>query len=232
MRIWVTRAAPEAEATAERLRAIGHTPLVAPVLQVRPAEGPGPDLTGVGAIAFTSRNGVRAFAGLTPERGLPVFAVGHSTASAAAEAGFKVVHAAEGDAEALAALIGTRTDLFSGEVLHAGPEEPAGDLVGALKAAGIACRLHAVYRALPASLPLAATAALGARPVEIDAVLVHSQRAARCLAELTALERAADSLWLFCISPAAAEPLARLNFRKVTVAPFPNEASLLKLVSS
>ncbi len=204
MRIWVTRAAPEADATAERLKAMGHTPLVAPVLEVRPIGGPCPDLAGVGALAFTSRNGVRAFAGLTPERGLPVFAVGAATARACGEAGFAAVHSAEGDVEALAALIAAQAGVFSGEVLHAGPEEPAGDLVGALRA----------------------------NPPEIDAVLVHSPRAARCLAALPALDQAAASLWLVCISPAAAEPLARFNFHKVTVAPFPDEASLLKLVAS
>ena len=82
MRIWITRAAPEAEATAQRVRALGHEPVVASLLEVQ-AGGETPDLAGVGALAFTSRNGVRAFAALSPERNLPVLTVGDATAQAA-----------------------------------------------------------------------------------------------------------------------------------------------------
>ena len=34
MKVWVTRASPGAEATATRLTALGHTPLVAPLLLI------------------------------------------------------------------------------------------------------------------------------------------------------------------------------------------------------
>ena len=97
MRIWITRAQPEAEATAGRIRALRHEPVVAPVLEVRPSLD-APALEGVGALAFTSRNGVRAFVALTPERDLQVFTVGDATAAAAREAGFTDVASASGDA--------------------------------------------------------------------------------------------------------------------------------------
>ncbi len=61
-------------------------------------------------------------------------------------------------------------------------------------------------------------------------MLVHSPRAARRLAEIAALSRVAQDLDAYCISEAAAEPLRRLNFRHVTVAPSPNEAALLGLM--
>ena len=48
LRLWVTRARPGAEATAERLTAMGHHPLVSPLLAVRRLK-PRLDLTGVGA---------------------------------------------------------------------------------------------------------------------------------------------------------------------------------------
>ena len=63
LKIWITRAEPGAEATAARVRERGHTPLVAPLLAVRMVEDPQIDLSGVRALAFTSANGLRAFAG-------------------------------------------------------------------------------------------------------------------------------------------------------------------------
>jgi uroporphyrinogen-III synthase len=231
MRIWVTRTAPQAEETAGRLRSLGHSPLVAPVLEVRHVEHPCPELKGVGALAFTSSNGVAAFSAISETRDLPVFAVGEATAHTAREAGFAQVHSARGDVDALAKLIAHMRRAFRGAVLHPGPMEPAGDLVQALAPHGIAARRHAVYATHAVDPPLAVTAALAAEPVELDAVLVHSRRAARRLAELDAVVRAAASLDVFCISSAAAEPLRGLGFRRVVVAPEPDEAALLGLIA-
>ena len=232
MRIWVTRTSPDAEATAERLRALGHAPLVAPVLDLKPIGSHGPSLDGVGALAFPSRNGVTAFTALCTDRSLPVFAVGAATARAARAAGFAAVHSADGDVAALTALIVERRVAFSGLLLHPGAHEPAEDLPEALAAHGIAARAHPVYRADPSPLPLAVIAALAARPVELDGVLVHSPRAAQCLAAIADLQRAAQLIDAYCISPAAAAPLRSLSLRRVAVAPHPDETALLNLLSS
>ncbi|HET6969964.1 MAG TPA: uroporphyrinogen-III synthase, partial [Phenylobacterium sp.] len=101
-RIWITRAQPGADATAERVRAMGHDAVVAPLLAVRPLLDVPVDLRGVAALAFTSANGVRAFADVSGERNLKVFALGAATAQAARAAGFKSVLSADGDVEALA----------------------------------------------------------------------------------------------------------------------------------
>lgn len=228
MRIWITRAMPEAEATAGRLRALGCEPLVAPVLQARPADAAAPDLEGAGALAFTSRNGVRAFAALSSDRALPVFAVGEATAAAAREAGFAKVESAGGDAAALAELIAARRGAILGEVLYAAPEEPAGDLVGALAARGVPARALAVYRTQALDLPAAAAAALAEG--RLDAILVHSAKAARRLAEIAEIREAAPRLAVFAISEAALQPLRDLGFRRALVAPRPDEASLLALI--
>src|SRR5581483_9588304 len=74
-RVWITRAQPGAAATALRVTAQGWEPVTAPVLETRPIAGASLDLAGIDAIAFTSAAGVRAFAALSPERALPVFAV-------------------------------------------------------------------------------------------------------------------------------------------------------------
>lgn len=231
MRVWVTRTQPEAEATAGRLRALGHAPLVAPVLEV--GDIPGDiDLRGVGALAFTSRNGVAAFAARCAERGLPVFAVGAATEAAARGHGFAEVRSAEGDVIALAELIAAHHDAGRGQVLHPSAAEPAQDLTVELRRRGLKAKRKAVYETTPLPLATAVCAALAAAPVELDAVIVHSPRAARRLVELLDGLEGARQLTALCISRAAALPLAALNLREIRVAQFPNEASLLKLLDT
>ena len=218
MRIWVTRAEPEAEATARRLRTRGHSPLIAPVLAVRQLDR-APNLGDVGAIAFTSRNGVRAFGALSAQRNLPVFTVGDATAEAARDAGFTEVASASGDVAALAALIASRRGALNGEVLYLGPEQSAGDLVGALAGQRVAARRQIVYRTIPLAL---------AEPPDAEVVLVHSAKAARRLAEDASVRAAAPKITALCISSAAAEPLGGLGFREVLVAARPSEAAMLE----
>ncbi|MDM8352398.1 uroporphyrinogen-III synthase, partial [Brevundimonas diminuta] len=91
-RVWVTRAEPGAARTADRLTALGFTPITAPLLTLEPLPGaldavPAP--AAVAALALTSPNGVEAFAPLISRfRRHPVFAVGDATAEAARAAGF------------------------------------------------------------------------------------------------------------------------------------------------
>src|SRR3954471_6516485 len=149
-RIWITRAQPGAQATAERVRALGHDALIAPLLAVRAIGDAEVDLNGVAALAFTSANGVRAFSDICAERSIRVFAVGAATAQAARVAGFKLVLSADGNVEALAEGIGQRRGELRGAVLHLGAAELAGDLVGGLEKQGVAVRSLTVYETVVA----------------------------------------------------------------------------------
>ena len=218
MRIWITRAEPGASRTAEKLRALGHAPVVAPLLEVHALPGP-IDLDGVAALAFTSANGVRAFAERSAERSLPAFTVGDATAAAARRAGFADVASASGDLNALAGLIAAHAGRLNGAVLAAGPREPAGDLPRALAAQGVSARAQALYETLPLSPP----AAMG----PVDAALIHSPKAAERLAAVLAGRPGPAA---YCISEAAAAPLAGRPFAKVEWAACPDEDSLLALL--
>ena len=225
LRLWITRARPGAETTASRVVDMGHRPLVSPLLAIRRLQ-PHLDLTGVGALAFTSRNGVTAFAALNAERALPVFAVGDATAEAARDAGFRNVRSAAGDVTALADMIVAQHG--DGIVLVAGAREPAGDLPGALTAAGVRTRAAALYAAVsaPGGRGLAAL-----KTGKLDGVLIHSPRAARRLADLTkGLTPDAGALPAFCISPAAAAPLKGSPAFTPVAADHPDEAALLSLL--
>jgi uroporphyrinogen-III synthase len=196
---------------------MGHEPVVVPVLMAHPLPVT-VDLEGVAAIAFTSRNAVAAFARECPRRDLTVFAVGEATAADARDLGFREVISAGGDVAALAALIAERRP--AGVVLHPAAAEPAGDLAGALQAAGVEVHTLAIYETVETEL---------AAPTGIDALLIHSPRAGRIVARILPPAQAAG-IAAFCISKAAAQPLSAVNFQSVAVAPYPNEQALLKLL--
>lgn len=223
-RIWITRAQPAAEATADRVREMGHEPIVAPLIELRPVEA-AVDLSGVAALAFTSANGVRAFAAAEPRRDLTVYAVGGATAAAAKAAGFRGVLASDGDVAALAERIVSRRRELKGVVLHPGAAEPAGDLCGALAEAGIEARPLVLYEAVDVPPAPALVAGLPG----LDAVLLHSPRAASILAGFLA-EHPAPGLRALCLSAAIARPLAKAKLRQLASAPFPIEAALLNLI--
>ena len=220
-RVWITRAQPGAGRTADRLALLGLTPVVAPLLAIQPIAQAEPDLTDVAVLAFTSINGVAAFADLAPERDRPVFAVGDATAQAARDAGFVDVRSASGDLHALARLIAS--ELSDGVVLVPQAESPAGDFDAALSSAGarkVSIQPLIVYRARPTTV---------AAPMTFDAVLLHSPRAAKILTEqdIARLSHAVTA----CISPAAAAPLVALGLTPA-VAETPDEASLLTILKA
>lgn len=218
MRVWVTRAEPGASATGARLAALGHDPLVAPLLAIRFL--PPPELPGdLAALAFTSGNGVTALA-LHPDFGrlleLPVFAVGDATAKAARDAGFRSVRSAGGDVEALRRLLREHRAELAGQVLHPCAREPAGAL--SLEPSVVPAP---VYEAVTLGLPEPVRSAW----TTLTVVTVHSPRAARAFAA-AASGLNASHLRAVCISAAAAAPLhARVG--AVSVAAAPNERSLL-----
>ncbi|CAN7599973.1 uroporphyrinogen-III synthase [Phenylobacterium sp. LjRoot164] len=225
LKIWITRAEPGAEATAARVRERGHAPLVVPLLAVRMIEEPQIDLAGVGALAFTSANGVRAFAEACPDRSLQVFAVGAATAQAAREAGFRRVLSADGDVNALAEGIAARRSEIGGAVLHPGAAELAGDLTGALERARVEVRALTLYDTVPVEPEPAQIEALG----QADVALVHSAKGARVLAQVLAAHPL-PGLKVLGLSKAVLAPLADTPLASRASAPFPLEAALLNLI--
>lgn len=195
-RIWLTRSRPGAEADAAALAALGHAPLIDPVLEIVPVPVT-VDLEPVAAVAVTSAAAVRALAALTPRRDRPLFAVGAATAAAARAAGFEEVDAGDeadgdaggGDAAALAARLvraappGRAPWPVPWPVLWPRGREVAADLAAlafALAPGRVEIRPVVVYAAEPRR-PDAALAAVAAG--EVAAVLLHSPRGARAAAE-------------------------------------------------
>lgn len=216
MKVWITRTRPGAERTAERLRVLGIDSLIDPVLEVR-SLNVSIDLAGVDALAFTSPNGVRVFEGLSQDRSLPVFAVGDATADALGRIGFSRIEIADGDLKALAGLLMARRP---GRVLALGPTEPAGDLTAL--APGVPIDVQAIY----ATLTREAQGRSGSG--DLAGVLIHSAKAARAL---IAGGHDLSGLAVIALSEACAAPLRSRPVKSIAVAPFPDDASLVRLTA-
>jgi uroporphyrinogen-III synthase len=219
LRIAVTRALPEAEASAARIRACGAQAIVAPLLTIAPRQF-NIDVAGAQALVFTSINGVRAFAAASPERDIKAFCVGDASAGAARQAGFEAIASAEGDIAALAGLIRESASPAAGRLIHIAGAHVAGDLARLLAPAGFAIERRIAYEAV---------AAAGVPPAlcqSLDIVAFYSPRAAEIFIALGA-PNAAD-LTAACLSPAVAERAAAAPWRAIVVAPAPREAALLK----
>ena len=228
-RALVTRPREDAEPVAACLRQRGLEVMIEPLLEIVPLEGPDLDLAGVQGVLATSGNGIRALARRSPERGLPVWAVGDASARIAGELGYRQVESAGGDVATLAELVKRRVDPTLGVLLHAAGTKLAGDLGGLLGAAGFTVRREALYQARPAAA-LSERLAEALRGGGLDLALFFSPRTAATFARLAVaagLEPCCRRLAAVALSPAVAAELAVLPWRATIVAATPTQAALL-----
>ena len=228
--ILVTRPAPEGAATAALLAARGWTPLLAPMLRIRPLPGDLPaDLPEeIAAIALTSGNAIPAL----PARllGVPLFVVGDATAARARAAGFTDIRSAGADAAALADLIVAEAP--AGTLLLALGEGRGERLEESLAARGRTVVRRAVYAADPAeALPPAAADAL--RAGRVAAALFFSAETARVfvrLAREAGLAESVSGVSAFAIGGPAVVALQALPWREIRQASHPTQEAMLALL--
>lgn len=235
MHLLLTRPIEEAQASATRLEGMGHRVTLAPMLEVVVDRQVSIDPAGIAAIAVTSPRAVRALAlrdDFAQLSALPLLAVGDRTAQLAREAGFEHVESAAGDVAALAILVGDQVDPAQGAVLYACGRDRHGDLEGRLAAAGFDAQLREVYRA-EAIHVLNEAAHKGLMDGQIDAVLIYSARTAAAFLDAVmqaGLHSVLARLTILAISPAAAEPFAGADVKRIMVAKRPDESALLDCV--
>jgi len=234
VRVLVTRPEPDGERTAAKLRARGCEVLLAPLLRVefldRAELGRGP----WAAVAITSANAAHAIARHPRRReliSLPAFTVGRRTAEAARASGFTAVTSADGNEADLARLIGAR---HATPILYLAGEDRARDLAADVAGSDVTVETVVVYRAAEAArIPAAAEAAL--RSGAVDGVMHFSPRSAQIYvngATAAGILDGALAPFHYCLSQAAAAPLAAAGATRIAVAAKPDEASLVDLVAS
>lgn len=223
---WVTRTEPDNARTAELLREMVCGVLTVPVLRTCtvqsrwPAELPE-------ALVFTSLNGVRYHQPRPEFLDLPVYTVGDRTGQAALAAGYRNVRSADGDVHDLERLVcgampAGRT------IFHLSARQPAGDLVGNLKRAGLRARTVVVYETRP--VPMAELIEALPPLENIGGILVHSPRAGRHVREVVDCSTVCFTGTIYCISRAAAAPFTGLRDVRVAVADRPNQDAMLQLI--
>lgn len=229
MRVLVTRPAEDAVALVADLAAHGIAAAVEPLMTIQVLAGSAPDLAGVQALLVTSANGIRAFASRSPDRSPQVYAVGEASAASARALGFVKVESADGDVVALAALVKRRAHPGRGILLHVSGSEVAGDLGGALSAAGFVCRREVLYRAQPVTSLSPATLDLF-HSRTLDGVLLFSPRTASIfvrLAKAAGIDRLLAQVRAYCLSDAVAAEAGLLDWLEVRVAAMPQAQALL-----
>ena len=228
----ITRPQEDAKPLANELAALGVESLLSPLLFIEESETETPDLTDVQALLLTSANGVRAFAHLSKERKIPIYAVGHASALAAQKAGFDNVESAGGDVETLAELVCKKLDFRDGAVLHIAGSKLAGDLAGILVQNGFDYRRIQLYHAkqvanLPPQCLIAIEGAL------VNGVVLYSPRTAKAFMDLLIKAEIDDctlQLSAFCLSDAVAAKIVSYNWANIVVAKTPDQGALIKSV--
>ena len=188
----ITRPAPAGEAFAAAIRDAFARPVEvihAPALRIDPVPFAMPDARHV---IFTS---ARAVAQAPDGTGMTAWCVGGATTAAAAGKGYDV-HSADGDADALVALILSHRP--AGPLVHLAGRHRRGAIDARLTAAGLRCTTVEVYDQIsqPPPEPLIRAAA-GTAPLVAP---VFSPRSARGLLDLTITA----PLHVVAISPAVA----------------------------
>jgi uroporphyrinogen-III synthase len=239
MRLIVTRPEEDGRPLAERLEAMGHEVILAPLLSIRPRHPLAVPERPYQAVLITSANGARAVAeaeGMARLKKARAFAIGPASSMAAYDAGFLSVFEAEGDVAALARSVRELLIPEAGPLLYVSGAVTAGDLEGSLEAAGFDVDRVIAYDAMPAgTLPHDSSAAL--REARADGVLLFSPRTAAIWAELVSaagLEQAAHRLVHYCLSRNVAKTLVQSWGRKLDlrVASWPEEDALLDLIGA
>lgn len=212
--VLILRPQPGANETAERARARGLEPVVAPLFTVSPIEWEAPQADRFQAILFTSANAVRQGGPqLGPFRDMPCYAVGEATAAAARDAGFSDVRTGPSDGAAVVELMaadGVRT------AFHPGAAETV-----PLVQSGVTIEHVPVYTSAAVDrLPDVADSALRAGAI----VLLHSPRAASTFSEHVGERR--ERARIAAISDAAAAA-AGSGWAAVGVATHPRDDALL-----
>jgi uroporphyrinogen-III synthase len=232
MRMLVTRPEPDAQATIDRLAALGIEGISAPLLGRAVVDFHLPSLAGFAALAVTSTNALRALEDKGVLLGLlhlPLFAVGDRTAHEARLLGFSAVTAAAGTLESLATTIALARP--EGPVLYPAGRHLSGDLAHALAPHGIMVVTSTVYEMVAEEhFPQERLAEIDSGTIE--AVLVYSRRTAEVFCSVAAPRLDASKrrdLAFLCLSENVAQPLLDQHFTRIHLADRPDEEAMMTL---
>ncbi|QFY61630.1 uroporphyrinogen-III synthase [Rhizobium grahamii] len=231
MRVLVTRPLHSGERTAERLRDMGHEPILFPLAE--PVHDPAA-LLGLaertGPLAVTSAEAIRALASLPtfPAEYFDrqVFAVGQATAEEARAFGFRTVAASTGNGADLA------------DMIFSACRQPVTYLAGSPRAATFEARANEI------GLPIDIVECYRMRPLQIAhseledllhdrpprAILFYSRETTRAFFALMENPEIVSAVRFLCLSQAVAEGIPASLRHSADIALTPEEGALLSLL--
>lgn len=234
-RVLILREEIAAAKTARMLRDLGHEPLVLPVEETVPLEGPAPNPAN-GAdwagFAATSARSIPALAAAFPGDARPLLAVGEATAMAARAAGFARVSAADGTAASMGALALEAGFSPGDQLLCSVGKRRTGALERALDAVGIFWSIWEVYDVQP-RLPEPSQVSAVIEAGGIDCVLVLSAGQAEGYGRMLAAfpDLAACKVAILALSPRIAAALPGELSGAARISAKPSLSSLFEWLS-
>jgi uroporphyrinogen-III synthase len=236
LRVVVTRPEISAARTAERLKRMGHEPVLLPLSNAvyHPKVAADALASPHSALIVTSAETLRALADIGSDAGIDdsttLFAVGEKTAAAARSAGFRNIHIGSGDGAGLADLITSKLDQPDLQLLYLAGKPRAGSLELRLEELGLPVRVAEIYEMIPVDYRREEIdERLRARPPHV--VLLYSRENAVRFFEI--VEQHAISLpqtAFLCISTRTADAVPAAFRPRVRVAKTPDETALFALL--
>lgn len=235
MRLAITRPRDDAERQAKQIKALGHEPLICPLLEIEDRLVAPFHLENVQALIVTSRNALRSLSrnrAFEESKTLPVYCVGEATAEFAGELGFSRIIPGEGTAKALLSRIAQTANPQGGVLLYLTGGHLAFDLESPLATAGFHVTRIILYEAREIDEQGASDFAEKIRE-GIDGVILMSPRTAEIFIKIIrrfALEQEVRAISCYCYSKAIAKPLREIDGLTGAVSSHPTEAELMRLI--
>jgi uroporphyrinogen-III synthase len=226
MRIILTRPVEDAAPLAEKLKRLGHSPMITPLLKIEARPNVSVPAKPYQAICLTSANAVRVLGNIDAIKNIPLFAVGQQSEQMAKDKGFAQVSAHGGDVIRLHQFLIGHLKPQDGPLLYLSGAETSGDMQSLLQNSGFEVNRIITYDAVKSSL-----AQYSAEIQNAEAVLLYSPRTAKLwAAEIESLKLAQAALRIkhICLSTNVAANLPQSWPR--AVAATPTEAALLALL--
>lgn len=236
MRVVVTRPEGSALRTAERLKSLGHEPVLLPLTKARHDA----DMTENAlrrphaALAVTSAEAVRALSALG-ERLIPyldetLYAVGDATGRAAEEAGFRNICVGPGTGAGLADLVASRALQLPAPLLYLAGKPRSPNFEEGLHAKNLPFLTAEIYEMSPTAHGEGVIRNALLDP-PADAVLLYSRENARLFFDLAMPHAAAlTGTRILCLSDNVADAVPKKFHRNIKIADHSDEDGLLALL--
>lgn len=236
MRVVVTRPEIAARRTADKLRVLGHEPILLPL--TRAAHYPDFALNALGrphsTLAVTSAEALRVLGSLgeqlIPYLNETLYAVGEATAKAASEAGFRNIRTGSGSGADLARIIIARSSKETTTLLYLAGRPRSFGFEEGLRRGNKPFAVAEIYEMLPIAHDEPTIAHALVDP-PADAVLLYSRENARLFFTLARPQLSAlRSLRILCLSAKVADIVPPEFHRNIKIADHPEEDGLLALL--